>query len=238
MKAILSTMILLAGIPLVLAEGAGAAPNTLTEAEKKEGWMLLFNGSDLGGWKIASKDTVEGSAWKVVDGTLVCPWKEKRPKGTLNGSLATNLQFDNFDLRLEYRLGGKEKVNSGIKYFNYPGTELGLEYQLFSPQEHGGRPGKNTGDLYDLIKAAPVQPKKDGEWNSVRIVAQGKKVEHWLNGVKILTYERGDKAFRAAVAESKFKNTKSPFGEAKQGHILLQDHGGGSSFRNVKIRPL
>ena len=238
MKALTLVLILIAGMPLAPAGEAGPAPNTLTESEKKEGWLLLFNGVDLGGWKIASKDTAEGSAWTVIDGTLVCPWKKERRKESLGGSLATNLQFENFDLRLDYRLEGTGAVNSGIKYFNYPGTELGLEYQLFSPREHGGRPGNNTGDLYDLLKADPVQPAKDGEWNSVRIVARGKMVEHWLNDVKILSFERGSEVFRAAVAKSKFKNTRKPFGEGRQGHILLQDHGGGATFRNVKLRPL
>jgi hypothetical protein len=74
-----------------------------------------------------------------------------------------------------------------------------------------------------------------GEWNQARILVKGKHVEHWLNGVKVLEYERGGKEFLAHKAESKFKDRKD-FGESEKGHILLQDHGNQVFFRNIKIR--
>ncbi|HEX4350297.1 MAG TPA: DUF1080 domain-containing protein, partial [Verrucomicrobiae bacterium] len=97
---------------------------------------------------------------------------------------------------------------------------------------------RRLGALYDLIPCDPAKPLNPvGEWNRLRIISQGNHVEHWLNGRKILEYDRGSEAFRAAVAASKFKDIPN-FGEWTDGHILLQEHGSCVSFRNVKIRAL
>ena len=92
-------------------------------------------------------------------------------------------------------------------------------------------------DLYDLIPAKSRKANPPGNWNTVRIVSMGDKAQHYLNGVKVLQYQRGGPAFREAVAKSKFKD-RDKFGEAPQGHILIQDHGGGIAFRNIKIQAL
>jgi hypothetical protein len=171
------------------------------------------------------------------------------------GDLITRERFASFELALDFRLS--EGANSGIKYLVQPdlrpidangvpaarGSAIGCEYQLLDDLRHPdaklGRDGNRTlASLYDLIPAAAgKRPNTIGEWNTARIVARAAHVEHWLNGVKVLEYERGSADFRRLVAASKYKNIPG-FGEWPEGHILLQDHGDEVAFRNIRIRPL
>jgi hypothetical protein len=213
-------------------------PNTLTKKQISRGWKLLFDGKTLTGWKGATDGKVLNTCWKADGGQIICTDRNQRPDN-IRGSIVTKEQYSSFDFRLDYKLDPDFKgrhVNSGIKYFAYPKTELGLEYQIFDADVEIKGPHA-LADLYDILpaKERPARPK--GRWNKVRIVSKGNHVEHWINGKKVLQYERGGKEFRDAVANSKFKN-RDKFGEAKQGYILLQDHGGGIAFRNIKIRVL
>ena len=163
------------------------------------------------------------------------------------GDIVTVDQYSDFELELEFRI--TPGANSGIKYFVDPelnkgeGSAIGLEFQILDDDAHPdaqmGRDGNRTmASLYDLIPASgdkSVRPV--GEWNEARLVSRGTHVEHWLNGEKVLEFERGSPAFRELVAQSKYKVWKD-FGESPEGHILLQDHGNRVSFRNVKIRNL
>jgi hypothetical protein len=192
----------------------------------------------MAGWKGATDDKVLNTCWKVDDGKILCTERESRPDN-LRGSIVTKEQYSNFDFRVDYRLDAdieKEHINSGIKYFAYPGTELGLEYQIFDADVKITGPHA-VADLYDILEAKERPARPRGRWNKVRIAARGKRVEHWLNGKKVLEFERGSDEFRKAVAKSKFKKYDK-FGEAEKGHILLQDHGGGIAFRNIRIRIL
>ena len=212
-----------------------AKPNTLRAREAKQGFKLLFDGKSLDKFRAANKDTPPAACWIVKDGQIVCTPRDSRPEGA-SGSIVTKEQYANFDLRFQYKLDTKFQgnVNSGVKYFAYPNTELGLEYQLYDHDAELKGPHA-LADLYDLLPAQERPAKPRGRWNRVRIVARGNSVQHWLNNKKVLEFERGSEQYRAAVAKSKFKN-RDRFGEAKQGHILLQDHGGGIAFRNIKIK--
>jgi len=167
------------------------------------------------------------------------------------GSIISRDRFTNFELVADFKL--TPGANSGIKYFvqanldpdnqTGAGPSVGCEFQLLDDALHAdaklGRDGNRTlGALYDLIApTAAKRPNPVGEWNTARIVVQDRHVEHWLNGQKILEYERGSTAFRAAVAQSKFSHIRD-FGEWPSGYILLQEHGDRVHFRNIKIRIL
>ena len=211
-------------------------PNTLGSSEAEQGFKRLFDGKSLDHFKAASKEAIP-SRWVVKDGQIICMPRDPQSRG-VRGSIVTKKQYANFDFRFQYKIDPdlKKGANSGVKYFSYPNTELGLEYQLLD-HDAETRQTHALGDLYDLLAATERPANPRGHWNDVRIVARDTTVQHWLNGRKILEYQRGSASFRAAVATSKFKN-RDRFGEAKQGPILLQDHGGGFAFRNLRIKTL
>ena len=220
-------------LALVCAAAAAAtAPNTLTPDEKAAGWRLLWDGKTTDGWRGVKTDAFPAKDWIIKDGVLTVQ------AGDPGGDIITRERFSDFDLRLDFKI--TPRANSGVKYFIQPGSNVGHEYQILDDERHPdaklGRDGNRTlGSLYDLI--APGAGKKTnpvGEWNTARIVVRGNHVEHWLNGQKILEYERGSPAFRELVARSKFNKTPN-FGEWPAGHILLQDHGDEVSYRNIKI---
>jgi len=212
-------------------------PNTLSPKEASQGFWMLFDGIDekLSNFRGVVKEEIPQGVWIVKEEQILCVPRSERPEEA-KGSILTKKQFSDFDLKLEYMLNSEYEgnINSGIKYFVYPGTELGLEYQIFDSDMEIKGPHALS-DLYDILEATGQRAKPRGVWNKVRIVSEGKHVEHWLNGKKVLEFERGSEAFRTAVANSKFKNRKA-FGEAEKGHILLQDHGGEIAFRNIRIK--
>ncbi len=219
-----------------------AAPNTLTDQEKADGWVLLFDGKTTNGWRGVLKETFPDHGWVITDGAFeILPKNE----GGGGGDIVTVDQFDNFDFVFDFKM--TEGANSGVKYYVtenvYDKGALGLEYQVLDDKVHPdaemGRDGnRKLASLYDLIPAD--QNKKFngiGEWNTGRIVAKNNHVEHWLNGFKVLEYERGSAEYRKLVSESKYSNMKN-FGEAPEGYILLQEHNDRVWYRNIKIRKL
>ncbi|GAA4406222.1 hypothetical protein GCM10023187_25450 [Nibrella viscosa] len=210
--------------------------NTLTPKEKKAGWVLLFDGTSSNGWTTPGGKPVP-AGWEVKDGLLIAR------KGAKGGDIISANQYADFDLMLDFNLepGG----NSGVKYFftKYEkGGNLGMEYQILDDElaEDNKKENHLTGSFYDVIppNAALKKVKAPGQWNTLRIVAKGRQVEHWLNGVKILEFTRGSQPFTEAVALSKFSKTVPAFGTVEKGHILLQEHGHEVSFKNIKIKPL
>jgi hypothetical protein len=223
-------------------------PNTLTDYERNSGWRLLFDGSTPKGWVGAYQKSFPDHGWKIDTGVLTV-LAGKGEMSTNGGDIVTTGQYKAFDLSFEFRL--TPGANSGVKYFvtlkeEHTGNAgIGLEYQLLDDSLHPdaklGRDGDRTlSSLYDLIPANKQRRflRPMGEWNTGRIVVQrDNHVEHYLNGVKVLEYDRGSTDFRALVAISKYKIYPN-FGEAAEGHILLQDHGNEVSFRSIKIREL
>jgi hypothetical protein len=221
--------------------------NSLTTYEKNSGWKLLFNGANSDGWRGAYQETFPSSGWSITDGILTIAATDGKESANA-GDIVTNDQYSAFDLVFEFKL--TEGANSGVKYFvtlteGNKGSAIGLEYQVLDDENHPdakmGREGNRTlASLYDLIKA-DKQPRfihPIGEWNTGRVVVTpDNKVTHYLNGVKVLEYVRGSKEFRDLVAQSKYAKWEN-FGEAKEGHILLQDHGNEVSFKNIKLKDL
>jgi hypothetical protein len=232
-----------------------AAPNTLTEPEKAEGWKLLWDGKTTAGWRSPKSDAFPAKGWRIEDGVLSVV-ASGNAESQAGGDIITRDCYSNFELVADFKT--TTGCNSGIKIFVQPnlnpitgagakaangGSARGLEYQIIDDANHpdaklGHDGDRKLGALYDLIPCDPAKPVNPvGEWNHARIVSRGTHVEHWLNGKKILEYDRGSTAFHDAVMRSKFKNIPG-FGEWANGHILLQEHGSAISFRTVKIREL
>jgi hypothetical protein len=222
-------------------------PNNLTTYEKQNGWKLLFDGKTSNGWRGAYKKTFPEIEWVIRDGTITVLSSQGKEGGN-GGDIVTTGEYKSFDLSFEFRL--TPGANSGVKYFvtlteNNTGSAIGLEYQVLDDSLHPdaklGRDGNRTlASLYDLIPSKKPESviRPIGEWNTGRIIVYpDSRVEHYLNGIKVLEYVRGSKEFRDLVAISKFKVWKN-FGEATEGHILLQDHGNEVSYRSIKIKLL
>lgn len=211
-------------------------PNTLTTAEKKDGWTLLFDGVSTTGWTTPGGKPVP-AGWVIENGILTAK------KGAKGGDIVSENEYADFELMLDYNL--EPTGNSGVKYFytTYEtGGNLGMEYQLLDDKlaEDNKKANHLTGSFYDVIPpdASLKKVNASGQWNTIRILAKGNNVEHWLNGVKILEFSRGSQSFTEAVALSKFSKTVPAFGTVQTGRILLQEHGHEVSFRNIKIKAL
>jgi len=234
-------------------EQQGWLTNRLSEGERRSGWKLLWDGRTTKGWRSARAPAFPTKGWSISDGVLTVE-KAAGGEATNGGDIITTREYRNFELSVDFRL--TPGANSGIKYFVDPnllkgeGSAIGLEFQLLDdalhPDAKMGRAGNRTlGSLYDLVTARnlsdPDNPGKrynpPGEWNRAVIVVSGRRVEHWLNGFKIVEYERGSGEFRALVAVSKYAKWPN-FGEWEQGPILLQDHGERVDFRSIKLREL
>lgn len=238
-------------LPETAIEQQGWLSNRLSAGEQKTGWKLLWDGKTSAGWRSAKASGFPKKGWSIADGVLSVE-SSNGAESTNGGDIVTTRDYRSFELSVDFRL--TPGANSGIKYFVDPkllkgdGSAIGLEYQLLDDARHPdakmGRDGNRTvGSLYDLIAAKnlsdPASPGKrvnpPGEWNRAVIVVRGLHVEHWLNGFKVVEYERGSPEFRALVAQSKYAKWPG-FGEWETGPILLQDHGNRVDFRSIKLR--
>lgn len=221
--------------------------NKLTIDETKNGWKLLWDGETTAGWRGAKLDAFPEKGWVIENGelTVLSSGGEESAAG---GDIVTTEEYGDFELTVDFKI--TEGANSGIKYYvntdlnKGPGSSIGLEYQILDDERHpdaklGNHEGSRTlASLYDLIKASDEKPVHPiGEWNTAYITSKNNHVEHWLNGFKVLEYERRSPEYKKLVSESKYVDWPN-FGESDQGLILLQDHGDKVSFKNIKIRPV
>ncbi len=248
------------------SEGTGAAqappasppqqevpPNTLTAAEKAEGWRLLFDGSTFAGWRGLGRDGIPAGHWIVEEGAI-----RKVASGAVptapdgqplqGGDLMTVETFDAFDLRLEWKVA--PGANSGVKYnvsealsTSMPPVHaaLGFEYQVLDDERHPDArngPNRTAAALYDLVPPGAGKTLRPvGQYNEARIVFRGGHGEHWLNGEQVVAYDLGSAVFDALLAASKYASIPG-FADRRAGHLVLQDHGDDVWFRNLKIRLL
>lgn len=193
------------------------------------GFEPLFDGSTLAGWTVLPRDKPSGG-WQAEGNMLLV---EGRP-----GNLATSDEFADFELRLEWKLA--ELGNSGV-FYRFAGTgnpvASAIEYQLAdnarpASQEHANR---RAGSAYGLYAPMGEWSRPPGEWNTLRVLARGKRVEHWLNGRKVVEFDLDSPDFAARVRAA---GKDEGFAQTRSGRIVLQDHASRVWFRNLRIRRL
>ena len=223
--------------------------NKLGNIEKAQGYRFLFDGKTTSGWRGGKLDSFPKFGWIIEDGGVLTVLESGGGESEAGGDIVTVDKYDDFELHLDFKL--TPGANSGIKYFvdtelnKGAGSSIGLEFQLLDDARHpDARLGNHDGSralscLYDLIEADNCikAPKPIGQWNHAKVISKGNHVEHWLNGRKVLEYDRKTPEFRKLVQESKYKDWPG-FGEWEKGQILLQDHGNRVSFKNIKIKEL
>lgn len=219
--------------------------NTLTKKEVNEGWELLWDGKTTNGWRGARMDAFPNKGWSIANGALKVHSTDGGESSN-GGDIVTVKKYKNFILKVDFKI--TKGANSGIKYFvdsdlnKGAGSAIGCEFQILDDENHpdaknGVRGNRTLGSLYDLITSKKDFKFNKDDYNTATIVVQGDKVEHWLNGVKIVEYSRNSQMWNALVVYSKYKDWPN-FGNAAEGNILLQDHGNEVFFKNVKIKVL
>lgn len=227
--------------------------NNISEQEKAQGYKMLFNGQNFDGWRKVHGTDQPNSRWKVENGILSVGSSDGSETGN---DIVSTEQYGAFELVFEFKL--TEGANSGVKYFvdeKYDSggkSGVGLEFQVLDDEKHpdakmGAAGNRTLASLYDLIPSYKIDKdlkmdgrfiKKIGSWNQGRVVVlPNNTVQHWLNGFKVLEYERKSNIYNALVARSKYAKYEG-FGAADKGHILLQDHGDNVSYKNIKIREI
>lgn len=221
--------------------------NNVSEQEKAQGFTLLMNGKNFDGWRNVHSSEKPNKRWSIDNGILSVGSSDGSETGN---DIVSENKYGAFEMVFDFKL--TEGANSGVKYFvdekfdSGGKSGVGLEYQVLDDEKHpdakmGAVGNRTMGSLYDLIPSIKLDKrfqKKIGEWNQARIVVMpDNTVQHWLNGFKVVEYERNSNIFKALVARSKYEKYDG-FGAAVEGHILIQDHGDNVFYKNMKIRKL
>ena len=227
---------------------ANYTDNSLSPLELAQGFELLFNGNNLDGWKLVGPPTTMESGWQVKDGELHILSTDSS-KNRVHGDIITMNEYSSFELIFDFKLTAG--ANSGIKYFvSLPSPTqragLGLEYQILDDERHpdaklGLNGNRTLSSLYDIMPASQLDVRfkqNIGQWNHGKIIVHPNQlVQHWLNGIKVLEYVKGDAHYLESIANSKFAKNNE-FAKNKITPILIQDHGDAVSFKNIKIRKI
>ena len=219
--------------------------NVLSPREEAEGWELLWDGKTTKGWRGAKIESFPAKGWTIEEGVLKVQ-KSDGGESTNGGDIVTTRKYRNFILTVDFRI--TKGANSGIKYFVNPdlnkgaGSAIGCEFQILDDANHpdaklGVLGNRQLGSLYDLIPAPANKPFIKNQFNRAMIIVKDNHVEHWLNGVKLIEYDRNNQRWEALVDYSKYQKWPD-FGNAAEGNILLQDHGDEVWFKNIKIKEL
>ena len=219
--------------------------NTLSKKEKKEGWILMFDGKSTDGWRGYNLTAFPEKGWAVEDGTLHVIGSSRGEAGG-GGDLLYDKKYRNFELSLEWKVS--EGGNSGIFYLaqEIPGEPVwksAPEMQILDNEKHpdaklGVDGNRAAGSLYDLIPGDMKAVKPAGEWNLVKIMVYKGTVVHYVNGKQVLEYHLWTEDWKKMVLNSKFKDYEWFLNTAEEGYIVLQDHGDDVWFRNIKIKEL
>ena len=229
------------------AAPAVIAQNVLSDAETKAGVKLLFDGKSLAGWRNYQKPTI-GKAWIVdVAEQAITLNVTKKPDGKWQaedgGDIISADSYENYELSLDWKID--TCGNSGVIYnvVEDPKAEFvwhsGTEMQVLDNACHPDAKiiKHRAGDLYDLKSSSVETVKPALNWNHAQLIQNKGKIEHWLNGSKVVEYDMNTPAWKEMIAKSKF--AKMPlFGKSMKGHIALQDHGNRVWYRNIKIKTL
>ncbi|RCH55678.1 DUF1080 domain-containing protein [Mucilaginibacter hurinus] len=234
MKKILSGVI---ALTLTCQMLSAQTPNTLTAKEKKEGWVLLFDGKTTQGWHTYNKAEL-GNGWTAANGEL-----QFNPAATGRGDITTDKEYENYELALDWKI--EEGGNSGIIFGvnedpKYQWSFLtGVEMQVLDNEKAGDNKIDThvAGSLYDLIAAPRTAAKPANQWNTAVIRKKDGKLTFWLNGIQTADVQMWGDEWKTLVTNSKFKEMPA-YGTYKKGHICLQDHGNIVAFRNIKIKQL
>jgi hypothetical protein len=236
----LTFVLLLSGLTMVEPASERSTNESLQHNMQAGKWEILFGGNSVDKWRSKSGNSFPTTGWKVEDGLLYLDGK--------GGDIITKEMYSDFELVFDFNL--TKGANSGVKYFvdtlvsAKDGSIMvnGPEYQIIDDfnhsevKEHGDKL-ISTASVYLLYAPKEERLKPAGQWNTGKIMAKGDHVEHWLNGVQVLSYSRGTKDFLERKSKTKFKDDEK-YGELKSGHILLTDHHDKVYFRDIKIRKL
>ena len=211
--------------------------NHLTSAEKKQGWVLLFDGKSTADWR--TYKNLPDNSWEIVNGELHC--KSDQEGVTQRADLVTKDAYSSFEIQVDWKVA--KNSNSGLLYHvleTKPSSyETGPEYQMIDDRGYDEKleDWQKAGADYAMHPPSSLASKPAGEYNHTLLIVKGAHVQHWLNGVKVADFEAWSPEWHKLKASGKWKDYPD-YGISKTGLIALQDHGGGIWFKNIKLRKL